>query len=74
MKRKELLFEFRCKLCDNYFLYCTHSGNDFRCYDCKKGMTLDDAKKELEEMSEEEYQSFISDIKEYEKENGKIEG
>lgn len=71
--RRGLLFAIRCKMCDKEFVYCINSGNDFRCYDCKKGPTLEDIEKELKEMSIEEYQSFIEEIKEYELNNGKIE-
>lgn len=64
--KKQLLFTRRCCSCDREFVYCLKSGSDFRCYSCKKGPTLEDIEKELKEMSSEEYQSFMDDIKEYE--------
>jgi hypothetical protein len=72
MNRKQILFTINCKNCGQEFVYCIKSGKDVRCYDCKNGMTLEDAKKELEEMDEEEYQSFLDDIKEYEENLKKI--
>lgn len=68
MNSKELLFEMRCKSCRGYFLYHRKQGQDFRCYDCRRGTTLEDVEKELAEMSQEEYQSFMDDIKEYQDE------
>ena len=64
--RKQLLFTKKCCLCDKEFVYCLKSGADFRCYNCKKGQTLEEIQKEIEELSPEEYQSFMDDIKEYE--------
>lgn len=58
----------RCKQCKRYFLYHRKQGQDFRCYDCRRGTTLEDVEKELAEMSQEEYQSFMDDIKEYQDE------
>lgn len=65
------LFEMRCKQCNNFFLYHGKQGQDFRCYNCRKGMTLEEVEKELAEMSKEEYESFMQDIKEYEDEINK---
>ena len=62
----------KCSMCDNEFIYCIKSGRDFRCYDCKAGMTPEEVEKELANMSEEERMSFMEDIREYEKEYGKI--
>lgn len=67
----------KCKDCDRYFLYHRRQGSDFRCYDCRRGTALEKVQKELAEMSKEEYESFIKDIKEYqdeleEKRNKKI--
>lgn len=69
-----LLFAIKCKLCDNEFIYSIKSGNDYRCYKCKKNgyATLEDLEKEIKEMDKEEIMSFIEDIKEYEKEHGKV--
>lgn len=64
----DLLFEMRCKDCRRYFLYHRKQGQDFRCYDCRRGTTLEDVEKELAEMSQEEYDSFMQDIKEYQDE------
>lgn len=64
---KDKLFEIKCKTCKKYFLYHFRNGNDFRCYNCRRGVSVEAIQKELEEMSEEEYQSFVQDIKEYEK-------
>jgi len=72
LKKRQLLFAIKCKICNNEFVYCLKSGKDFRCYDCKKNsMTVEEVEKELEEMSDEEYQSFMDDIKEYEEEVNK---
>ncbi len=71
--RRGLLFAMNCKLCSKEFIYCINSGNDFRCYSCKKGPTPEDVERELGEMSSEEYQSFMEDIEKYELEHGKIE-
>jgi hypothetical protein len=35
-------------------------------------MTVEDVQKEMKEMDKEEVMSFLEDIKEYEKEHGKI--
>lgn len=69
-----LLFAMKCKLCDNEFIYCVKSRNDYRCYKCKDKMhmTVEDVQKEMKEMDKEEVMSFLEDIKEYEKEHGKI--
>lgn len=64
----DLLIEIKCKGCRRYFLYHRKQGQDFRCYDCRRGTTLEDVEKELAEMSQEEYQSFMDDIKEYQDE------
>jgi len=66
--KNDLLFEMKCKDCRNYFLYHRKQGQDFRCYNCRKGTILEDVEKELAEMSNEEYQSFMQDIKEYQDE------
>ena len=66
--RKNILFELRCKTCNNFYLYHPRCGNDFRCNKCKKGQTLEEVQKEIEEMDKEEYQLFIDDIKEYQDE------
>jgi hypothetical protein len=71
--RKGLLFAIKCCLCNNEFVYCINSGNDFRCYECKKKKSLKDVEKELKEMPLEEYNEILKEIEEYEKENGKIE-
>jgi len=63
---RPLIYEFKCK-CGKYFLYSLRDGPDFRCYGCKSNTTLEDVEKELREMSEEEYQSFMQDIEEYER-------
>jgi len=64
--KKNLLFTRRCCNCEKEFIYCLKSGSDFRCYSCKKGQTLEEIEKEIKELSKEEYQSFMDDIKEYE--------
>lgn len=71
---RDLLFAIKCKLCKKEFVYCIHSKNDFRCYDCKKKKytTVEDIEKELREMHQEEYELFMQDIKEYEEEYGPI--
>lgn len=66
--RKNILFEMKCSLCGKYFVYCLVARNDFRCYDCKKGQSVEAVEKELKEMSKEEYESFMEDIREYESE------
>lgn len=70
MEHRDLLHEFRCRLCRTFFLYDRHRGNDFRCDKCRKAnaMTVDEVQQELEEMSDEEFQSFMDDIEEFEKE------
>lgn len=68
MNNKQILFEMKCKSCEDYFLYHPKQLQDFRCYKCRKGMTLEEVEKELAEMSKEEYNSFMQDIKEYEEE------
>ena len=65
---KDILFELRCKTCNNFYLYHPRCGNDFRCTQCKRGESVEAVQKEIEEMSQEEYQSFMDDIKEYEDE------
>lgn len=65
---EKLLFEMRCKSCKRYFLYHRKQGQDFRCYDCRRGTTVEEVEKELAEMSQEEYESFMQDIKEYQDE------
>ena len=68
-KRREILFAKNCVVCNEEFVYCLKSGRDFRCYKCKENsMTVEEVEKELSEMSAEEYQSFMDDIKEYENE------
>ena len=67
MMNKEILFEMKCKECKRYFLYHRKQGQDFRCYHCRRG-ALDEVEKELAEMSDEEYQLFMDDIKEYQDE------
>ena len=47
--RKGLLFAIKCCLCNNEFVYCINSGNDCRCYECKKKKSLKDVEKELKE-------------------------
>jgi hypothetical protein len=66
--RDNLLFEMKCKDCNGYFLYHKKQGSDFRCYNCRRGTALEEVEKELAEMSEEEYQSFMQDIKDYQNE------
>lgn len=70
MECRNLLHEFRCRLCRSYFLYDRKRGNDFRCDKCRKvnAMTVEEVEKELKEMSDEEFHSFMDDIEEYEKE------
>ena len=65
---KKILFNLNCKVCKKEYLYCFKFRNDFRCESCKKQnkTTLEDVERELREMSKEEYQSFMDDIKEYE--------
>lgn len=63
--KRVLLIPIKCKLCKKEFIYCIRSRKDRRCYDCKKGTTIEEVQKELEEMSDEEYQSFMDDIEEY---------
>jgi hypothetical protein len=65
--KDRILFEMKCKECRRYFLYHRRQGQDFRCYDCRR-KALDEVEKELAEMSEEEYQLFMDDIKEYQDE------
>lgn len=72
-KRREILFPRKCKICKKEFVYCLRSGSDFRCYECKQNlMTLEDVEKELANMSDEEYQSFMDDIREYEDSQKKL--
>lgn len=71
MIKKDVLLEIKCKVCKKYFLYCIKSGRDTRCYRCKSGTTVDEVQKELEEMSKEEYDSFMKDIEDYKKNNKK---
>lgn len=68
----KLLYELRCIKCNNYYLYCSRSGGDFRCINCKGGHSLEEVQLELDTMSDEERESFEKDIEEYEKEHGKI--
>jgi len=67
--RGTIIKNFNCTACNKEFIWCWKQYNDFRCEKCRKGMTLEEVEKELEEMSEEEYQSFIDDIEEYNKNN-----
>lgn len=59
---KPLLFAIKCKICDTEYIYCLKSGRDFRCYECKKGTSVEAVEKELEDMSEEEYQEIMDEI------------
>ena len=68
MNSKEILFEIKCKACKKHFLYHPRQGQDFRCYNCRKGTALEKVEKELSEMSKEEYDSFMQDIEEYKEE------
>ena len=65
---KDMFIELRCKLCSKFYLYHRSYGHDFRCTKCKKGQTVEEVQKEIEEMDQEEYQSFMDDIKEYQDE------
>lgn len=68
----QLLYELRCSTCKNFFVYCSRSRGDFRCYKCKAGHgTLEDVEKELAEMPEEELAEFKKEIAEYEAEQKK---
>jgi hypothetical protein len=69
--RKNMLFAMKCKCCKKEFVYCISSGKDFRCYDCKgkSSEELEAVEKELREMPKEEYESFMEDIAEYNKNN-----
>ena len=62
-----MIYELPCKICSSRFLWCWKRGGDFRCDQCRKGTSVEAVEKELENMSAEEYQSFIKDIEEYEK-------
>ena len=64
---KQTLFAIKCRLCQKEFIYCIKSGKDFRCYDCKAGTSVESVQKEISEMSKEEYQLFMDDIEEFEK-------
>lgn len=66
MYNRNILFEIKCSICSKHFVYCVKSLNDFRCYNCKKGFSVEAVEKELEEMSKEEYESFMEEIREYE--------
>jgi len=68
MNNRQILFEIKCKACKKLFLYHPRQGQDFRCYNCRKGATLEEVEKELAEMSKEEYDSFMQDIEEYKEE------
>lgn len=68
MDINKVIIELRCSTCSKFFLYCRKSGPDFRCYNCKKGYSIESVEKELEEMDKEEYESFMQDIREYEDE------
>ena len=68
MNSKQILFEIKCKACKKLFLYHPRQRQDFRCYNCRKGTTLEEVEKELAEMSKEEYDSFMQDIEEYKEE------
>lgn len=74
-KSEEFLFPITCNLCGKEFLYCGKSGKDTRCYKCKKrpNITVEEIQKEIEEMDKSEIMSFLEDIKEYEKEYGRID-
>lgn len=67
MKRRTLLIPIQCKQCKKEFVYCFKSRRDRRCYDCKKGTSVEEVEKELREMSKEEFQAFMDEIEEYEK-------
>ena len=70
MARVALIHALPCKECGTEFLWCWKRGRDFRCDKCRGGMTAAEVEKELSEMSKEEYDSFMKDIEEYEKEHG----
>lgn len=65
--KKTMLFAIKCRLCEKEFIYCLKSGKDFRCYDCKNNTNVEAVQKEISEMSNEEYQSFMDDIEEFKK-------
>lgn len=66
INNKPFIFEMKCKQCNKYFLYCLKNGQDLRCYNCRKGHSnLEEIQQELKEMSKDEYNSFMEDIKEY---------
>ena len=64
-----MLKTFNCKICNKEFIWHWRRYNDFRCDNCRNGVSVEAVEKELEEMSEEEYQSFIDDIEEYNRNN-----
>ena len=64
-----ILKNFNCKICDREFIWHWKRYSDFRCEDCRNGVSVEAVEKELLEMSEEEYQSFMDDIEEYNKNN-----
>jgi hypothetical protein len=70
MRKKDPLRELKCKLCKTYYLYDFKRGSDFRCDKCRKSGndSFKQVLKELNEMSDKEYQSFLDDIEEYQKE------
>jgi len=71
MKRDlgRVLKSFNCKSCSKEFIWCWKQYGDFRCQTCRGVMTVEEVEKELAEMSAEEYQSFMDDIEEYNKNN-----
>ena len=64
-----ILKAFNCKICNKEFIWHWKRYSDFRCEDCRNEVSVEAIEKELEEMSEEEYQSFMDDIEEYNKNN-----
>jgi hypothetical protein len=70
MRKKDPLRELKCKLCKTYYLYDFKRGADFRCDKCRKigDDSFKQVQKELDEMSDQEYQLFLDDIEEYQKE------
>jgi len=68
MNIHRMIVALRCKICSKEYLWCWKRGKDFRCDKCREeGTTVAEIEKELEEMSEEEYRSFMDDIAEYNK-------
>jgi len=73
MKSKlKLIHAMPCYICKKEFLWTRHRRKDFRCPDCRNGVSVEAIEKELKEMDNEEYNYFIDEVLQYEKEHGRI--